>query len=254
MKSTLNKIGISLAICILVFVSGTGIANAQQVLVSSLPFPSGAPFDTNVIVGCDNATAPPIAGYQFLFWDNQGTISWNTTVSICSGSGDTVANAWYLDISGGGPCPPTGCYVQTYAFSTDHNLVIGPGAGAGTPIALVAPNSPVAWTTPSTTVLTNHAAENISAESALAFPPYAAEPFRFWQVLNTTTETPIGIVYNATVNDTAWVVAFYGPDPCQTLRAEFQSCEQGLGEGGKLNCGPIGKALQACEVQNREIQ
>jgi hypothetical protein len=252
MKRSFNKIGISFAICILAVVAGAGIANAQQVLVSSLPFPSGPPFDTNIIVGCDNATAPPIAGYQFLFWDNQGTISWNSTVTICSGSGDTVANAWYLYIGGGGSCPPD-CFVTTYAFSIDHNLVIGEGAGAGTPIALVAPNSPIAWTTPSTTVLTN-SAESISAESTLAFPPYAAEPFRFWQVLNTTKETPIGIVYNAPLHDTSWVVAFYGPDPCQTLRNEFQSCEEGLGEGGKLNCAPIGKALQACEVANREIE
>jgi hypothetical protein len=253
MKGTFNKIGISFALCILTVVAGAGIANAQQVLVSSVPFPSGPSFDTNIIVGCDNATAPPIAGYKFLFWDNQGTISWENTVTICSGSGDTVANAWYL-YQGSGNCPQTGCFVTTYAFSTDHNMVIGEGAGAGTPIALVTPNSPTAWITPSTTVLTNSAAESISAESALAFPPYAAEPFRFWQVLDSTTTTPIGIVFNATLNDTAWVVAFYGPDPCQTLRNELQSCEEGLGEGGKLNCAPIGKALQACEVANREIE
>jgi hypothetical protein len=77
-----------------------------------------------------------------------------------------------------------------------------------------------------------------------------AEPY--WQQLGTSTETPIGVVYQAGKNSTAWVVAFYGPDPCQTIREEFQSCEEGDGEGGKLNCAPYGKELQACEVQNRE--
>jgi hypothetical protein len=125
----------------------------------------------------------------------------------------------------------------------------------GTAIALVNPNAPPkpAWTTPSTTVNTR-GAESISAESALAFPPFAAEPFRYWQQLGTTVETPIGVVFNATKKDTAYVVAFYGPDPCQNLRNELESCLENDGQGGKLNCAPFGKALQECEILNREIQ
>jgi hypothetical protein len=122
----------------------------------------------------------------------------------------------------------------------------------GTAIALVYPNAPPnpAWTAPSTTVNTS-GPEAISANSSLAFPPNAAEPFRYWQQLGTTTETPIGVVFNATLKDTAFVVAFYGPDPCQTLRNELNSClEEGLGKA----CLPIGHALQICEQQNREPQ
>jgi hypothetical protein len=104
-----------------------------------------------------------------------------------------------------------------------------------------------------TTVLTNDA-ENVTANSAIAFPPYKAEPFRYWQELGTSTETPIGEVYAAGVNDTKWVVAFYGPDPCETIRKELESCLEGDGEGGKLNCTPFGKELQACEVEYREVQ
>jgi hypothetical protein len=113
---------------------------------------------------------------------------------------------------------------------------------------LVTPNSPVAWTgSPSTSVLTN-SAESISAASALAFPHHASEPFRYWQELGSSTETPIGIVYQAAQNSTAWVVAFYGPDPCDFIRGEVQSC---LEEPG-LNCSGLIKELQACETQNRE--
>jgi hypothetical protein len=256
MKTT-NKIRISFATCILAVIAGLGVANAQKVTVSYQPFPSGAAFDTNVITSCDAATATSYPDYDFLFWNNQGTIVWTSSVTICPGSGNTVATAWYLYTGGGGgPCPQPGCYLTTWAFSIDHNVVIGPGAGAGTPIALVAPNSHEAWTgSPSDTVLTNQA-ESVSAQSALPFPPYAAEPFRYWQQLLTSAETPIGIVYDAAQNTVSgtYAVAFYGPDPCQYIRNELQSCLAGDGEGGKLNCSLYSKELQACEVEYREIQ
>ncbi len=254
---TANKVSISFAVCILAVIVGVGVANAQQVTVTYQPFPTGAAFDTNVITSCDNATATSYPGYDFLFWNNQGTIVWTSAVDICPGSGNTVATAWYLPTGGGnGPCPPAGCSLTTWAYSIDHNLIIGPYAGAGTPIALVTPNSPVAWPgAPSTSVLTNQA-ESVSAQSSLAFPPYAAEPFRWWQQLPVSGETPIGIVYDAaqnTVSDTL-AIAFYGPDPCQTLRNELQSCLYGDGEHGKLNCTGISKMLQACEQEYREPQ
>ncbi len=253
---TFNKICSSFAIGILAIIASVGIANAGEVTVSYQPFPSGAAFDTNIISSCDSATANSYAGYEFLFWDNQGTIVWTLSVSICPGSGNTVATAWYLPTGGDGVCPPAGCSLTTWAFSIDHNLVIGPEAGSGTPIALVTPNSPVAWPgAPSTSVLTNQT-ESVSAQSALAFSPYAAEPFRWWQQLPASVETPIGVVYTAaqnTVSDTL-AIAFYGPDPCQTLRNELASCLAGDGEGGKVNCSLFGKELQACEVEYREIQ
>ena len=247
---TANKIAIYFAIGILTIIAGAGVANASKVTVTSQTFPSGPVLQSTVVsTGCVTSTADTFPDYEFLFWDNQGVLSWSQTVSICVGSGNTTATAWYLAIGDGGPCPEAGCYVTTFAFSIDHDEILA----TGTPIALVAPNSPVAWTgSPSTTVLTN-SAENISAQSALAFPPYSAEPFRYWQQLGTSTDSPIGVVFNATKNSTALVVAFYGPDPCQSYREALQSCEEQDGEGGHLNCAPFGKALQLCEVQNREI-
>jgi len=250
MKSTLKKIGISFAICILAVVANVGAANAAEVTVNYQTFPSGPSLDSTIVsTGCVTSTADTFPGYDFLFWDNQGAISFTPTVTICVGSGNTVASAWYVETSGG-PCPPSGCYVTTFAFSIDYDEVLQDG----TPITLVTPNTADAWPgAPATSVNTN-SPESISALSSLAFPPHAAEPFRFWQQLGNPTPTPIGVVYSATQNSAAWVVAFYGPDPCQTLRNELLSCEEGLGEGGKLNCAPIGKALQACEAQNREPQ
>jgi hypothetical protein len=91
--------------------------------------------------------------------------------------------------------------------------------------------------------------ESITAASALAFPPYAAEQFRYWQQLNSATTTPIGVVYQATKNSTAYIVALYGPDPCQNDRKNFESCEEeGLGKA----CYPLGHILQLCEYANRE--
>jgi hypothetical protein len=143
---------------------------------------------------------------------------------------------------------PSSCAISTFAYSTDYHEFLA----SGTPIALVTPNSPVAWASGSTTVNTTYAVESISAKSALAFPPHSAEPFRFWQVMGTTVETPIGVVYQASRDSTAWVVAFYGPDPCQLLRTELQTCEEEFG-GGKA-CAPFAAALRACEIQNRELQ
>ena len=247
---TLNKICIFFAMSTLVVIAGLGMANAQQVTVTYQVFPSGAVLDTNVITSCDNATADSFPGYTFLFWDNQGAnINWSPTVTICPGLTNTVATAWYQAKGGGGTCPP-GCALTTFAFSIDNNVVLN----NGTAISYVTPNSPVVWTSPSTSVDTDYSAESISALSALAFPPYAAEPFRYWQQLQTQTQTPIGVVYQASQDSTAWVVAFYGPDPCQIYREELQSCLYGDGQHGKLNCSLYSKELQLCEQQNREQQ
>lgn len=249
-----NKISIAIALYTLVAIAGVGMAHGQ-VTVNYQTFPNLAMtppitvLDSNVVTGCDSATANSYPGYQFEFWDNQGTISFSSTATICAGSGDGVANAWYLPTGGGGSCPPT-CYVSTVAYSNAHHefLISGTPPVFGTPITLVAPNSPVVWTAGSTTVNTIYSPESISAKSKLAFPPYKAEPFRFWQEIGNSTPTPVGIVYQASLKDTYLVIAFYGPDPCNGIRGEVQSCVE---EGG-LNCSGLIKALQACEVQNRE--
>jgi len=250
MHTKMKRFFTPLVMCVLAVVAGVGVAHAGQVTVKYQTFPAAAVLDGNIIsTGCETATANTFAGYEFLFWDNQGVLSWSPTVTICPGSTNTIASAWYLatGCSGVCNCPPSGCYVTTFAFSIDHQEVLA----NGTPIASVAPNSPVKWTSPMTTVLTN-TSENITANSSIAFPSYAAEPFRYWQQLGTTTQTPIGEVYDASQNSSAWVVAFYGPDPCQTQRNEVASCLEDDGEGGKLNCAPFGKALELCESQNRE--
>jgi hypothetical protein len=244
---TANKTALYFLIGILAVIASAGVANAAKVTVNYRTFPTGPTLDTTVVsTGCATSTADTFPYYQFLFWDAQGVISWSPTVTICVGSGNTVATAWYVATGCTGicGCPPSGCSVTTFAFSIDHDEVLR----NGTPIALVTPNSPVAWTgSPSTSVLTN-SAESISAASALAFPHHASEPFRYWQELGSSTETPIGIVYQAAQNSAAWVVAFYGPDPCDFIRGEVQSC---LEEPG-LNCSGLIKELQACETQNRE--
>jgi len=250
-QTTIKRVGMSLALCFFTAILGASAAYAGDATITYETFPAGVVLDKNVIsAGCDTATAKSFTDYEFLFWDNNGSISFTPTVTICAGSSNTIANAYYVETGCSGPCncPVAGCYVTTFAFSIDHNKLLK----TGTPIELVSPNSPLAWTSPENIVLTNDP-ESISAKSALVFPPYKAEPFRYWQELNTPTETPIGIVYHAPTNDTAWVVAFYGPDPCQTLRNELASCEAGPGPSGPLNCAPIAKALQTCEKVNREI-
>jgi len=248
----LNKLGIFVATCALTAMAGLGVARAGEVTVKYKTFPSGPTLDKNVIsAGCDTATADDFPDYQFLFWDNQGKIEWSQNISICVGSGDTNATAWYVPTGGsGGGCPDTGCYITTFAFSTDHDEILA----KGTPITMVSPNSPEVWVTGSSTVNTADGPESVSAFSSLAFPKHAAEPFRYWQQLGTSTETIPGIVYHATQNSTAWAIAFYGPDPCQTLEEELASCEEGVGPHGPLNCAPIGKELLACQKTNREVQ
>lgn len=248
MKS-LNKIGMLVAMYLLAVLAGMGVAHASQVTVKFKTFPDGPTLDKNVIsAGCETAKADNFPDYEFLFWDNQGAISWSKTVDICVGSGDTNATAWYV-LLGDGNCPETGCYITTWAFSIDHDKILA----EGTPITMVDPNSPVVWTPGSQTVNTADGPEDVSAFSALAFPPHKAEPFRFWQVLGTSTETTPGIVYHAVQGSSAWVIAFYGPDPCQNLRNELQSCLAGDGPSGPLKCGPFGKELQSCENKNREV-
>lgn len=102
-----------------------------------------------------------------------------------------------------------------------------------------------------TTVVMN-ASENITVDSSIAFPSYAAEPFRYLQQLGTTTQTPIGGVYQAGEGSAAWVVAFYGPDPCLAQRNALASCLENDGESGNLNSTPFGKASELCEIENRE--
>lgn len=240
---------LAFVICVLAVMASVGAAHATQVTVVYETFPQGTVLDSNVVTGCDNAVADTFAGYEFLFWDNQGTLSWSPSVTICPGSTNGTASAYYLP-TGNGICNPGLCSVGTYGFSIDHNEIL---PSTQTVIASVAPNSPVVWINPMTSVNTAQA-ENITANSSIAFPGFSAEPFRYWQQLGTAAASPIGSVFSAGENTSPIIVAFYGPDPCQTLRNELQSCLEEDGEGGKMNCTGLGKALQECEAQNREPQ
>jgi hypothetical protein len=256
--NSLNKLAIRVATCLLTAVAAVAVAHAGEVTIKYKTFPSGPTLDKNIIsAGCDTATADDFPDYRFLFWDVQGEIVWTKTTDICVESGDTTATAWYLPDGGSCTtpdscgCPQTGCVITAYAFSTDHDELLS----KGTPIALVTPNSPVVWTAGSPNVITADGPESISAFSALAFPPHKAEPFRYWQDLESSTATAPGIVFHAKQNNESdgLIVAFYGPDPCLSIEEELQSCLDGVGPHGPLNCSGISKQLQMCEKENREV-
>jgi len=83
----IDKISISFAVCILSLISGVGIANAQQVTVNYQVLPDGPILSNNNVTSCTPETADTYTGYKFVFWDNQGTISWNSSLTVCPGSG-----------------------------------------------------------------------------------------------------------------------------------------------------------------------
>lgn len=181
--------------------------------------------------------------------------SWSAA-NVCLATMEVLAQGFEISLA-----QPVRGYVSTFAFDLKDNVTL-PSAD-GTPIGLVSPNlqpnGTPAWVSPSDTVLTGEG-ESITAKSSLAVSPFAAQPFRYWQTVPypqttpPTTPRPIGTVFQAAANTAPLVVAFYGPDPCQTPRNELASCLAGDGEGGKLNCAPIGKALAACEREYREPQ
>jgi len=80
---TLSKFGVLIASFVLAMTAGLGMAHAQQVTVYYKTFPGSTVLDQNTITtGCESNTANTYPNYQFLFWDNQGTISWNQTVWV----------------------------------------------------------------------------------------------------------------------------------------------------------------------------
>jgi hypothetical protein len=266
-QQKLKRVGISLAMGLLAAILGAGFANAQVVAVTNEQFPLGGalPGGDTLKSGCETETAQETiidtAGtYTFLFWNVNGSVQWSQTATFCTGATNGFATAWYV-VNGSGNCKAPNCYVSTFGFDMKDNVALP--IGDGTPIGLVSPNlqpdGTAAWISPSAIVLTGEG-ESITAKSSLAVSPFAAQPFRYWQTVPypqttpPTLPTPIGVVFQAAANATSWVVAFYGPDPCQTLRNELASCLAGDGEGGKLNCAPFGKALAVCEQEHREPQ
>jgi hypothetical protein len=264
-RKGIKHAGIALVLGLLATILSASVANAQ-IVVTDQQFPGGAVLQhvDTLDTGCETEPAQPTieeptGTYTFLFWNVNGTVQWTSTVTFCTGATPGFATAWYV-LNGGGNCDDPNCFVTTFAFDEKDNVALP--TPDGTAIGLVSPNlqpdGAPAWTSPSSIVYTGEG-ESITAKSSLAVPPYAAQPFRYWQTVPypttpATPPTPIGVVFQAAANSTSWVVAFYGPDPCQTLRNELASCLAGDGEGGKLNCAPIGKMLAACEQEYREPQ
>jgi hypothetical protein len=206
-------------------------------------------------ISVTSGTPPTTQTYVFAFWDLNGTLSFDETQNICSGETNTTASAWYL-LSGGGPpqCPPPGCYVTTFAFSLDHPRNINT-----TPIESVTPNTtPPAWTPPSSVVYTYQTAETITAKANIALGgKLGSEPFRFWkQIPPPSPPTPPGSTYTASLNSTAYVGAFYGPDPCQSLRnqlAALNPADFPTEAAYKAAAEALAKELRLCEEKWGEI-
>ena len=267
MHRRMKCVGIALALGLLTAILGASVADAQTITVTNQQFTSGLvlPGGDTLKTGCETETAQETiidsAGtYTFLFWNVNGTAQFTPTATFCTGSTNGFATAWYV-LNGDGNCIAPNCYVTTFAFDEKDNVAL-PSA-EGTAVGLVSPNlqpdGAAAWVSPSDIVYTGEG-ESITAKSSLAVPPFAAQPFRYWQTVPypqttpPTATTPIGVVFQAAANTTSWVIAFYGPDPCQTLRNELTSCMEGPGEHGPLNCSGIGKMLAACEQEYREPQ
>jgi len=263
---------ICFATLVLTVIAGTGVANAQKETVKYVAFPTGNPALGGFVIdgGCVEdpapetipvlqtpATQPPTyVTYVFAFWNLNGLIRLDRTQTLCSEkTKKTHATAWYLKEGGGNctpNCPPS--FVTTFAFSDDHNESL-PNT---TPIKSVAPNSgtPPPWTSPSTTVLTNgpEAIAALPDISLASISKPGTEPFRRWaQVPQTSPPTPPSSVYQASTGSGAYVVAFYGPEPCQTLVNELAICGQEPGPGrapGK--CSDLALQLEACLRANGE--
>lgn len=237
------------ASAVLVLAATAAVCHAQSnnLTVSALSFPSGAPLPegiASVVVpegGCGVAsvTADPsfvdASGnlYEFMFWNIDATPYAGEEVNfqtLCTSA--STATAWFLVTGPGGGSPQ----VDTWAFSLNHNGVI-PNT---TPIQSVTNGT---WAEGSTVVYTTGTAP----VSITAIPKIAGYGrFTDWQQV---PDSPLqsGSTLTFKAGSSAWEIAFYGipvPDPCETLRVELQSC---LSELPGKACLPIGKALQFCE-------
>ena len=153
------------------------------------------------------------SGYQFLFWDIAGQLYTTEAVTFTAPSQATFdAQAWYDPYDPcGTPCPPPPPpYVETYAFSL---IQTGPLTGTlpGTPIASVLPLTPTAWTPPSQAVSTTTAV-TITAQSYMA----GSQTFVQWLPFAPGLSAG-GVQLSAGAGVYGFAIAFYGPNPCQSL-------------------------------------
>jgi hypothetical protein len=234
---------IAFVMCVLSIIASANVATAEATVTVSwlgLPtvqFPNGVPLSGTATYSdrCsastpNNATAPAEliysgdVGYEFLFWDNQGTIVWpaspagsSTEAQICPGSTNGQAIAWYMPVCissadcSGPPCAVTlSCTVTTLAYNLYYHEFRA--SGDGTPIEGVAPNSPEVWASGGTTVNTSYSAEAITANSSLygTMTKYGGGEFLYWEQLpKGNPGTPAGLVYNAPKDFYGYAIAFY---------------------------------------------
>jgi hypothetical protein len=192
---------------------GTTMYVTYRVLPNGTRVP-GSSVSTIVLLpgATDTLTAPktlpgttPETGYAFFFWDIDGHLRTQPAARFTAPAHQSsfAAMAWYVPTGCSGPCNgPTS--VITYAFSLLRYRVM-----KGTPIASVAPSS--AWTAPSSSVST-----------ATAVTITAAHPLTFVRWLAPgATATGTKLAVGAGVSTIA--MAFYGPNPCQTIQGEINN-------------------------------
>ncbi|MBV8280543.1 MAG: hypothetical protein JO347_00585 [Candidatus Eremiobacteraeota bacterium] len=149
--------------------------------------------------------------YSFLFWDTNGEIRNRLKASFPTPKvAAFTSTAWY-QFSGKCMAGPCGGNSNIYAigFQLDKNQKL-----AGTPIASVTPATN-SWKAPSNEVFTNTAV-GITAGNPLDFVYWHLYP-------KNTTITTKGTLLDAAMGDTAFAIAFYGPNPCQYIINEGQS-------------------------------
>jgi hypothetical protein len=247
-------------------IAGADVANADATVTyvtvpTGKPVPVPIPGFTLTGAGCIDAPGltadatvpgPDSTTFQFAFWNLNGKLNFNPTVAFCWGATNTFATAWYVQEGLGGPCIPTSTSttcVQTFAYSLRHNEFLA----NGTAIESVVPDG-TAWTSPSTTVLTN-VNEAITAKAEINFPQ-GPEPFFYWTQLSPSLNPPssqFNPIFEAKQGSTVWELAAYGPNPCQALIDEAKACFIELGEikGGGTFCRELG--MNALKCQDGEL-
>ena len=179
--------------------------------------------------------------YGFLFWDINGVPYTTQQVKfdpICGTHNSAVA--LYIPLGGGGPCGEP-CPDNVLAFSLNEAKLI-PDT---TPIA----SASGGWTAGSTEVIPP---STIVAQPEIIAPPptIGYGKFKGWEVLAPGTGDPISTGTSLSLTAGGEIIlGLYGypdPDPCQPIRAEFNSCMAGDGPGGPLSCAALGNSLKRC--------
>lgn len=139
--------------------------------------------------------APPIPGYQFIFWDINGVIWASTNATPLTPNNNFLAFAWYMELGVG-----NGEAIEVYAFNKDQNQVL-----PDCPIVSVAPpNTPQQGCT----VDNRQIAVTVTVSTHVPSDPGAV--FNGWVQSGGTVNGPV-LQVNAKQGDLA--IAFYKQPP-----------------------------------------